>query len=658
MKRSFSLLSSLRSKLIFAFALVLIVPSIIIGLSAFFTAKETVEEEMLEGIEGNLKLLDSSVMNVIQSKIHDMEYFSKIFTSESYKEENILNLRETLNEYLQLHPDTENIFVGTQDGLIVMEPNIDLGEDFDPRERSWYSDAIKNSGDVVISEPYVSASNGNVVVTVSKSLNDGSGVVGIDIHLSYLQELANQIEIGENGFTSILDAQGKFIVHPIYEAGSKVEDLFYNELYNNEQGQFTYVLDGEEKILAYTTNELTGWKLTGNLYTTEIKEAAAPIFKKTLFIIVVSIFVGAIIVSIIIRLIVRPVQKLIEKVKTISEGDLTETIEVESDDDIGQLTFAFKEMQESLKMLVKDVERKALQVASSSEELSASTEQTVMVTEQVSDSIQEVASSAEKQTYDVEVAAKALADISNGVTLIAERAKHVLQLAQHTTNQAEIGGQAVTNTVNQMNSIHHSVSKSNEIISSLSGRSKEVYAILNAITEIADQTNLLALNAAIEAARAGEHGKGFAVVAEEVRKLAEQSQASAKEIQEIVEGILQDTENSVHIMEQVTMEVQQGVNVTNETIEKFQQILQSTKQITPEMEEISETTQQISEEVQMVSATTNDLSNIAQSNAATSQEVAAATEEQLASMEEISSSAKSLSYMADELNKLISKFKY
>lgn len=616
------------------------------------------EHEMLKGIDENINLLDTSITNEVQSKIHDMEYFAKTVTSESYQEENIPQLRERLYEYFELHPETDLTYVGTEDGLIIIEPYVDLGPDFDPRDRSWYIDAINNNGDITISDPYVSLSDGSVVVTISKMLDDGTGVVGVDINLSYLQQLSNQIKIGENGYTSLLDEQGNFIVHPNYEAGSKVEDLFYKELYNSQQGQFTYVLDGEEQIMVYTTNELTGWKLTGNLVVSEIKEAAAPIFQKTLFIIAVSILVGAIIVFFIIRGIVRPMRKLIGQAKTISEGDLTEAINIESTDDIGQLTIAFKEMQESLRTLVKDVELKALQVTSSSEELTASTEQTVIVTEQVSDSIQEIASSAEKQTYDVEMAAKALADITKGVTLIADRAMHVLQLAQHTTSQAEIGGQAVTNTVNQMSTIHDSVSKSNEIIHSLSERSKEVYAILNAITEIADQTNLLALNAAIEAARAGEHGKGFAVVAEEVRKLAEQSQGSAKEIQTIVEGILQDTESSVQIMEQVNKEVQEGVNVTNEAIEKFQQILQSTKQITPEMEEISDATQQITKEVQNVSTTTNELSNIAQSNAATSQQVAAATEEQLASMEEISASAKSLSYLADELNKVIAQFKY
>ncbi|OMP67993.1 methyl-accepting chemotaxis protein [Domibacillus epiphyticus] len=649
---------NIKTKLFLAFSFILIVPAIIIGSLSYTTAKDAVNNEMLDGFAGTVNLLNASIDNTMQSKTHDIETLSKKITSNDYQGASSPKLRGIFDQYVNLHPETHSIFVGTKEGLFIQEPNKQKDPNFDPRERYWYKDAIENKGKIVISDPDISASTGELVVTIARVLEDESGVVAVNVQLSHLQELINQVEIGDEGYAFLLDKNKKFIAHPATEAGTEGKEDFYNNMYAQENGNFEYKYEGVERMMVFATNQLTGWKIGGSVELSEVSEAASPILKKTVLVIVIAMIIGAFFVFLIVKSIIRPLIGLKEKAITVSKGDLTENIDVHSNDEIGQLGIAFNEMQESLKGLIQEVEHHAEQVASSSAELTANAEHTASATEQVSASIQEVASSAEKQTSGVDQNAQILAEISDGVSLIADHSTKVSKLAHHTTAQAESGGQAVSDTVNQMNSIHESVKESNTMIKSLSERSKEVSSILNVITGIADQTNLLALNASIEAARAGEHGKGFAVVANEVRKLAEQSQQSAKEIHEIVQGIQKDTENSVQVMARVTNDVQAGVEVSNEAIAKFNQILQSTKEITPQMEEINTTAQQMSAAVQEVTATAKELSNIAHGNAATSEEVAASTEEQLASMEEISASAESLSSMAEELNSLLSKFKY
>lgn len=647
-----------KTRLFFFFAVILIIPALVVGSLAYLSASEALQEDIMNSAAENINLLDSIIDSTINPKIHDVTSFSESVTSGLFEGQDSPKLREQFTQYANLHPEVLSIYIGADDGLFVQEPQVTTGSDYDPRERDWYKNAIERKGEVLITEPYMDAGTNDPIVTVAKELKDGSGVVAIDIKITHLQKLTNEVKIGKEGYAFLLDGSKHYISHPTEESGSEVQEGFFDTMYKNETGTFEYQFDGHDKLMAFTTNKVTGWKLGGTMFVSEVDESASPIFNSTLTVLMIAIIIGAVVVYFVVQSIIKPIKKLKESAITVSKGDLTEQIEIKSNDEIGQLGNAFNDMQESLRTLIQKVELSSEQLAASAEELTANAEQTGVATEQVATSIQEVASSAEKQTSGVDRNAESLNELTQGITNIAESSSNVAELSLQTTMQAEEGGKAVQNTKEQMNSIHQSVTESNTKIQSLHERSLEISSILDVITQIADQTNLLSLNAAIEAARAGEHGKGFAVVADEVKKLAEQSQSSAKQIFDLIQGIQMDTEKSVQTMAQVTDDVLNGLTISDGAFEKFEVILHSMKEITPHMEEVSATAEQMSAGIQEVTSTANELAFIAKGNAATSEEVAASTEEQLASMEEIAASAKSLSYMAEELKALIAVFKY
>lgn len=646
-------------KLFISITIIVILSSLLIGTLSYQTSKEELRNQILDNVSANVSRIDDVIKDLIQPKMTDIQILSNRIRGSQFQESNHSEIRKWLKFYQESHPEIAGVYVGNEDGIFVKEPaHLAVKAGYDPRERDWYIQAMENKGETFISEPYVAASTGKMVITISKALDDGTGVAGIDINLDKLEELVKNIQIGKAGYGLVLDKNNKYIAHPSAELGSEAVDSIYDKLYEKDKGQVNGVLNGESVILHFITDELTGWKIGGLIYEKEIDEANEAILHLSWIVGTIAIIFGIFAAVFIIKSLSRPIKQLGDLAVKVSGGDLTQYAKISTNDVIGKLGMAFNEMIDGLRTLTLQIDETAEKVAATSEQLSASSEETTAATEQVSNSIQEVSKNAEAQTSMVENVSHIFKKVSQGVEDIAERSSNVTELSRKAIQVADIGGQAVSKTVEQMKSIHTSVSQSQSIIHSLYDSSKQINEILNVITGIADQTNLLALNAAIEAARAGEHGKGFAVVADEVRSLAEQTQSSAKEIQEIIKKIQDDTENTVKMMKQISVNVDDGVEITSEAIEQFNHILQTTKEISPQMEEVSEAVKEMSKALQHVNEELDGLVEVAQGNNAASEEVVATVEEQLAAMQEISASAQSLASMAEELKSVTSNMKY
>ncbi|WP_414630331.1 methyl-accepting chemotaxis protein [Bacillus sp. 522_BSPC] len=309
-------------------------------------------------------------------------------------------------------------------------------------------------------------------------------------------------------------------------------------------------------------------------------------------------------------------------------------------------------MKEFIRNLVLKVNETSEHINASAEKLTANTVETSYVSEQISSSIQSVAAGSEEQTKGMEFIVDSVAVVNNEIKDIAKNTEEMVKNTNDTVLKAKEGQEVVESTVTQMSLIQNSVKESNDSIVLLQERSQEIGQFLNVITEIADQTNLLALNAAIEAARAGEAGKGFAVVAEEVRKLAEQSNQSAKQIAVLVNEIQKDTLSSVKTMKRVTEEVKDGINITNDTKQKFSIISNSMLSMSSQMKDILDAATKISTNIVEVAGSVDQVTGIAKENSQNSMNVSEASQEQLAAIEEIATSTKSLAKIADDLVEL------
>ncbi|MGX9136520.1 methyl-accepting chemotaxis protein [Rummeliibacillus sp. JY-2-4R] len=643
----------LRTKLISSFLVILIIPSLILGGIAFYSTTIQIEKEQVNSAKSSINLLNSSITNTIDPKVHDAQYFSKRITSSLLISSKNSELRKILDQYVNEHPEAAMAYVGTAHGEMIRMPFYQYPKDYDPRERPWYQEAMQKNGEVVITEPYVSSTSGNLVITISKKLADGSGVIGIDISIDTLRSITNKIKIGQNGFISLVDNNGVYISHPNKKSGSPANESYIKKVMANSMGQMT----NKKHEILYMTNNSTGWKVIGSTDKSEATKASLPMLYTNMIVQIIFFIIGGIVISLIVRSIIKPIDRLKNSAQKVSDGDLTEDIVVNSNDEIGELSKSFIDMKDKLSTLISKVNNSTTLVRSSSEELSASASQNIAASQQIAAAMQQVTIGTENQTVGIEQNAVSVEEVSIGITAIAEDASQVSNLSVQATQQAEEGGKSIQHTVSQMDSIHQSVTQSDTKIKSLYDRTKEIGAILDIIGDIADQTNLLALNASIEAARAGEHGKGFAVVADEVRKLAEGSRESASKIASLITSVQQDSGEAVKIMGQTLENVKKGITISQSTATKFEAIIESMRDITPKIENVSATSEQISASIQEIAATAINLNDHAKDNAAASEEVTASTEETLSSMESMELAAGQLLNMAEELQQIVQQFK-
>ncbi|MGD8189304.1 methyl-accepting chemotaxis protein [Brevibacillus ginsengisoli] len=373
----------------------------------------------------------------------------------------------------------------------------------------------------------------------------------------------------------------------------------------------------------------------------------------------IALLFGFIVGILLYRSIVKPIQQVNRQLKEIAdgEGDLTKELQISSRDEIGELGDSFNRMLANLRNLILQVRSNTVQVASSSEELTASAAQTSKATEQIAQTIQEVSEVTEQQVQSVESGSRAMNQLSAFVQQIASNAQSASATALQAADMAWAGNQDMQTAVNQVGTVNHTMNNLTEVVKGLGVRSQEIGQIVEVITGIAGQTNLLALNAAIEAARAGEHGRGFSVVADEVRKLAEQSSQSAHQIAQLIAAIQEETNKAMSTMETSRVEVLQGIEIVTAAGAIFAEIQQTVKEVSAQIEEVSMASRQMEDGTQGVVKAIDQISAATVHTSAGTQEVSAATEEQLASMEEIASSAASLSKMAEELQGLIDQFK-
>ncbi len=237
---------------------------------------------------------------------------------------------------------------------------------------------------------------------------------------------------------------------------------------------------------------------------------------------------------------------LLDEMTNLAEGDLTVHTTV-TEDITGAIADSVNYSIDALRNLVHTINNTSRQVASAAE-----------VTQ---DSTDKLTKSSQTQAREIANVTSAISEMAKSIEQVAEHANSSGKVAQQSVNIAHKGAQAVSRTIDGMDTIREQIQETSKRIKRLGESSQEIGDIVGLIDEIADQTNILALNAAIQASTAGEAGRGFAVVADEVQRLAERAGTATKQIEALVKTIQSDTNEAVISMEQSTSNVVSGAKL-------------------------------------------------------------------------------------------------
>ncbi|WAM34011.1 methyl-accepting chemotaxis protein [Caldicellulosiruptor morganii] len=572
------------------------------------------------------------------------------------------------------------IFVDKERSLFV--PSLPFEINYDKlKKTSWYQKIIEAGAPVLFeshSEEFdsIAKSNNANMPEYAFSIgmpfrdiqtNETLGVMVLDIKKQWMQETLQNTQISQNGgYMLAVSPSGNVILPSEWENSFKslpdrntefVKKILQQQSAQKTDGAFDSIFSGKPFLITYSQVPDTGWTIVGMIPISQLVSSAR---KLEILIIVLTVLftIAALAVGIYFALrIVRDLEKVTNIFAIAEKGDLTVTLDIKRDDEIGLLAHSFNNMAKNIKSLVEKGVSLSGEVTGAISTLATVASETATASNEVAKAISEIAEGASNQAREATNVAQTVSKFGERIETIVSSAEQMRALSQNVAQLSTSGTDAVATLNSVTHDTVHITDTMIKTINQLAEYSRSIGKIIQVLGSISEQTKLLALNASIEAAKAGEAGRGFAVVAQEIRKLADQSKESTREVEEMIKKIVNQTKTAQEVADRVENVIDQQNEAVENVASAFSNIKGAMDELVEGIENITESISAIDREKDVIIQSIENISAISQQTAASSEEVSASTEEQLAAIEELRAMAESLNKLAQDLKDAMSTFK-
>lgn len=544
-------------------------------------------------------------------------------------------------------------------------------EEYNYFEYDWYKQSL-TSLDTKITDPYYDEVSGLVMSTCSTPIigEDSKliGIITVDIELTTIQTIVNEIKIGQNGKAMLLNSDGLYLacadeakvmnVNIKDEENSSLAVLGTNIL-QNEEGYAVYTQGSEKYDVFYKTLGEYGWKLAIEMPESELFASISSMTTNMSIIAIAATIISILFITFQISLVANRIAKINQSIAILAAGDFSMTpVKIKSNDELGKMSDALHIMYNNNRKILENISnntgimnQSSIELNQASNNLAQQFDDIIRIMHNVngdmmstSAATQELNASVEEVNASINVLAVETEKSSDMASEIEKRAANIGTSSSKSFEKAE-----KLVTVYEKN-LNKSIENANVVAN--------IGVLAEVISSIAGQINLLSLNASIEAARAGEQGRGFAVVAGEIGKLASETTKAVGEIKKTIELVtdafheLTDNSNSIldFISDTVTPDYNSFVNVANQYGEDAKRIKELSKKVSDMSSSIESTVTEITSAIQ-------NITELAQNTAQNGSDVTNSIHVVSTVVENVASRSVEQEEIASDLNKLVNEFK-